>query len=844
MPWSDVSDALAVADLNAIESTLANYPHRTLFGAFRVSFDTLARESREAADRYLSLAVFPKSLPIPETAVVTLWSVDGLSEREAKRTIAKLAGRALIRLETSEERRNISIHDLLMDFVKFERPDNAAAHDDLLRAYRGRHPSWADVRADGYIFEHLAYHLRCAGRREELDVLLVDVNYLQAKLNATGIGALLSDFNEASPAGEVVRRALMLSIAALAKEPRQLPAHLIGRLPRGANELLDRLVQAAHEFAPVAALLPCCPCMVPADSSLRLLLSDAVPLGIDTSSHHLYALENSCVTVRDLNSGALLSKLILEVTSALVTRDCKALLTQHGDTTSWTVWSLPGGLRRATLQTGVSSRASVSDFGGHFLLTCDHDSKLSVWDLDSCRRIASFDSGVGDVSTNLAASSGAEYLVGASRKQLLLWRVEDECLLQWYPEQPTEIDHVAITPEATVALSSGADGLVRIYDLIVQQELGQLDPCGGSDPLVQVTENNRAVIGAPFVGLSVWNLETRTLLKRCSERGPDTLVISREGMMASTASSYERRLRLWDLEGTSDSRIGHGYVVRRVAIEPDGRFAVSSAYEELKLWDVQNGRDIVSNGRRADEFGGWRNIWLSRDAERVVVQHWNGDLIEWSRFEIGEPRALPFRGELVALSSDGEFLVLRVSPTEVGLFDRQSRAVSLVELDASEPLDYLHLAMSRRLDILYQFYNSGLVIATDMRSGLELARIRLASHERIWPWSAVASRDAVWWHTHEHVYKWDLQTDPEIVVKLGSYAAMAVSFDGRSLVYGTDSHTVRVRDNVRHLQDVGLTLDGRIAELAISDDGSTIVAGDDAGRVYFAAIKQEQTTSP
>jgi WD40 repeat protein len=414
-------------------------------------------------------------------------------------------------------------------------------------------------------------------------------------------------------------------------------------------------------------------------------------------------------------------------------------------------------------------------------------------------------------------------------------------VLRLCPEQPTDINHVAITEDATLALSTADDGLVRIWDVSSQAEMARLEPGGGRPVLVYVTEDGTAVTGAPFAGVSVWNMGTGTRLKTCSERSVESLVISRDGTMASTSTGYEGRLRVWQLDGAPDVRVGHDYSVKRVAVDPDGRFAVSTSDEELKLWDVHSGREIMSNGGKVGGFGGWRYVWLSRDATRIVAQHYDRNrVVEWCPFEFSGPRSLSVRGELVALSSDGGLVALRISPTEVGVFDRAGRSVSLMSVEPSEPVEYLHLAMCRNLDVLYQFYQSGLVIATGIQSETELARIQLAPRQRIFPWSAVASEDAVWWvDSSKDVYRWDVQSEPRLVAKSGmsSGHVIAVAGAGRSVVCGADDHTLKVWSEFGASQSLGLTLDGTIASLCISDDGTKLVAGDDSGHVYFVAVK-------
>jgi WD40 repeat protein len=576
--------------------------------------------------------------------------------------------------------------------------------------------------------------------------------------------------------------------------------------------------------------------MVRADSSLRLVLSDAAPLAINTESHRLYTLEQSSVAVRDMQSGALIETVISGVTGVLATSDCTAVLTQHGDDTSWVVWSLPGGTRRASIQTGRWTRISVCDFGGHFLLTCDRTGALNVWDLDSCDLIGSFDSGVGRVHSNLAASSGAQYLAAGVDRRLFIWNVGSGELVQEFPEQPTTIRHVAITPDATLALSSADDDVIRIWDLKEGREVARLPHGGGSGSLIHVTEQRRAVISTPFVGVSVWDLDTQTLQKTCSESSRETLVVSRDGAMASTSSRGEP-LRLWQLDGASDAKTGHDYSASRVAMDPGGRFAVSAAGEELKMWEVRTGHEIMSTGSPG-ALTAYRHLRVSHDGMRIVAQHYDGERVfEWYPFESDRARLLPVRGELVAMSGDGEVIALRVSPAEVDLIDRMSRTVLRLALESTQPVEHLHLAMSRHLDVLYQFYETGAVIASSMRSGRELARIQLT--DRISPWSAVASRDAVWWVGGGSVYCWNAEAEPRTLGGTTPWpmAPIAVSEDGRSIVYGADRNTIEISTDTGMSGGVGLTLDGEIAALAVSDDGSTIVAGDHSGGVYFIDVK-------
>src|SRR5208337_2697629 len=85
---------------------------------------------------------------------------------------------------------------------------------------------------DGYFFQHLPYHLSEAGLGDELRGLLIDCEWLEAKLKATDVVQLLADFDLASgdEAITLVRDALRLSAHHLTRDPTLLRGQLHGRL--------------------------------------------------------------------------------------------------------------------------------------------------------------------------------------------------------------------------------------------------------------------------------------------------------------------------------------------------------------------------------------------------------------------------------------------------------------------------------------------------------------------------------------------------------------------------------------------------------------------------------------
>ncbi|MCV3215458.1 hypothetical protein OGM63_18390 [Plectonema radiosum NIES-515] len=69
-------------------------------------------------------------------------------------------------------------------------------HTRLLNAYTQKYPNgWHSLENDGYIFQNLAHHLIQAGRTTELQQLLLDFRWLQAKLENSNINRHLLENN-------------------------------------------------------------------------------------------------------------------------------------------------------------------------------------------------------------------------------------------------------------------------------------------------------------------------------------------------------------------------------------------------------------------------------------------------------------------------------------------------------------------------------------------------------------------------------------------------------------------------------------------------------------------------
>ncbi len=178
---------------------------------------------------YVELAVFPEDTDIPLTTLSALWNLDNFQTEELAE---RLADRCL--LHWNPQYGTIRVHDVILEYLGTKVEDTAKLHDRLLN-------NWGNLYSlpDTYAWQYVARHLLKAGdeRVTELRALLLNLEWLQAKLNATDINALISDFDIISQDGTLymVQEALRLSSHVLASDKNQLVGQITARLAHAEN---------------------------------------------------------------------------------------------------------------------------------------------------------------------------------------------------------------------------------------------------------------------------------------------------------------------------------------------------------------------------------------------------------------------------------------------------------------------------------------------------------------------------------------------------------------------------------------------------------------------------------
>ena len=188
--WHDVLDRLDAVDPQRLRGHLPAYKLPDgLLGALQVSIESLPEKEKKA---FLDCAVFPENASIPEAALQKLWS-GYLAESEAAKVAQYLTESSLL----SRDKKRCRLHDLYHYFLRTSAENLPMLHRQLLGAYLRdcRYGDWSSGPNDGYFFQHLPYHLFKACD-DNLRTLLLNYNWIAAKLKATNIQAVIADYTD------------------------------------------------------------------------------------------------------------------------------------------------------------------------------------------------------------------------------------------------------------------------------------------------------------------------------------------------------------------------------------------------------------------------------------------------------------------------------------------------------------------------------------------------------------------------------------------------------------------------------------------------------------------------
>ena len=513
---------------------------------------------------------------------------------------------------------------------------------------------------------------------------------------------------------------------------------------------------------------------------------------------------------------------------------------ERGDPVIWDVdaWEV----RHVLLGNGPAHWAvSVSPDGWRGLTRSGHG--LALWDLRTGKRLRML-RGRGKDSVNAVSftADGRQALTGWDRGAVMLWDLESGRTTRQLGRHQGAVWAVAVSPEGRFAFTGADDDTIAIWDLT-----------GRSDPVFRFghTAIVRSIAALPD-GRHFWSASGDNTLKlwHRARRRPlfsvqahngyiRGLSLSADGVDVLTAAA-DGTARLWnrsEIEAARSWPKPHGGPVTFVGVFPEGKQVISSSWDGgVHVRDLVTGHlirawsgDSYSQFRSAAMTRDGKNVFLGGDQELFMLHAPDGDPVEIGGVEL--PRE-------VAMTSDGR----------LGICDGLGRCVTLWDLERGKRKRTLlrSVSVSRKHspnvysvalapDGRYAFASverEGLHI-WDLKKGGSKKTLRKDKQDRL----LMPAPDG------EHLVCVTGEGKVEIIripegrlakaFEAGPIVSMALSPSGKYFVTGTLRATVHVWDIRTGTCLATYGADSVITALALGRDLTSIVIGDDVGRLQM-----------
>jgi len=246
--WETLIDILQQAQSNEFPTT---HP-RTSMQAMQIQVDSLG----EHGEYYTILAVFANYTRIPQMTVVMLWHyLYHFPTEHAHNLLTQLTQKGLLQLETVANKKYLSLHRFQYDYLS-TCIEVDSLHIHLLTAYRRRcQHGWSNGPNDGYFFEYLCYHLFAAERYNELKSLLLDFDWMWAKLQVCPLHLLRKDYEILQDNDLIiVKNALRQAVPKAKHDREKLAVQLLKLLRVNSSPELDNLLNQLKELIPTGQL--------------------------------------------------------------------------------------------------------------------------------------------------------------------------------------------------------------------------------------------------------------------------------------------------------------------------------------------------------------------------------------------------------------------------------------------------------------------------------------------------------------------------------------------------------------------------------------------------------------
>jgi WD40 repeat protein len=821
-------------------------------------------------ERAVTIGLFPEDTLLPVDVLAALWGCDSFEAEED--VLEPLHNLRIISWDRSAG--VVSSHDVVRAALALQVNDVRSQHTKLLEA-------WGDpyqLRSD-YAWRYYSYHLRGTTRLDDLRRLLLDSAWIRAKLNATDIHSLLSDFDALeSLEGEIqlLRDALRLSAHVLTSNKSELSTQLLAHLPLTEKALRDGII-AGMEHARLSWFRPNGISLASAGSPLIRTLRAEPPALIASTAlgiHLLSLSPDSTLNVWNTGTGKCIRTLevkILDGCSFLLSPDQRRIVAISKDG-SYNVLDFETGQCIRTLTGNNGSTICYAAFGrdSEKLVSLSDDGILRVWELETVSCVQTLKSSSPQIMTvgftpdgtklltgqaDFAFTPDSERLITASyNHRLELWDLEIEQLINtvWFDADSfyDESDGQSIQVKDRWAVPVWDVQSFRTVsaDETVEPLMFLEGHTRRVNLLVLSTDAKKLITGSWDKTIRVWDLQSGECLRTLEGHSNriSALQMTPDQRHPRIAGSVDKTLKLWDLATGQcvTTFYGHGGSVDTIALASSGKQVVSASEDAtVKVWDLNKRSPDLQRNAHPTRVS---TLAVTPDGKKVISGSSWGDLKAWD-FESHEClytlQAHSDEINAIVVTPDSKTIVTGSSDKLLKVWDRESGEcrASLVGHDG----DIHAIAVSSDGKQIVSGSQDGTLrvwtlenaegISVLERHGLGVSSVSISSDNR---WIVSASKDGT-------LRIWDFNTGRCIATLKGhnDIAVAMLASGGRKIISRSTDNLVKIWDAetgscLNTLQTYGWPLPFEVMFTAPTSNHIVALSADSTAKVWNAESGQ------
>ncbi len=714
--------------------------------------------------------------------------------------------------------------------------------------------SWArrEVAADRaheseYLARHLGAHMTNEERRSAFPKLLFDFRWLDARLRAAGIDALLGDWAdlEATPELSALERALRHAAHVLGHEGSDwngadfLASQLLGRLQRRSESELVSLCERAEEHIRVRrGLRPLTPSLLASESLLRTLAGHThgvTALALLADGRLASGSEDGTIKLWNTSSGACEATLeghTLGVTALAALADGR--LASGSTDAKIKLWNANSGACLATLEGHVGEVTALAALADGRLASGSEEGTIRLLNTSSGACEATFEQHTDSVSA-LAVLADGRLASGSTDAKIKLWNANSGACEATLEGRTGKVTALAVLADGRLASGSGFH-TIQLWNTCSGACEATFEQHTDSVTALAALADGRLASGSGDGMIALWSASSGACEATLEEHsfGVTALAVLADGRLAS--GSADRTVKLWNSSsGACEEPVErHTDWVAALAVFADGRLASGSADRTIKLWNATSGaceatlEEHTSGVTALAVLADGRLAWGSRV---YTLKLWNASSGACDETLEGH------KGRITALAAlaNGRAATGSIDAT-IKLWNATSGACEATLEGHTDSVSALAVLADGRLasgsaDSLIKLWNtsSGACEATlDGHVGevteltvLADGRLVSGSEGTIQLWNATSGTCEATLEGHT-----------------GWVSALAVLADGR-LASGSVDKSIRIWEQSKGhwVSSVQFLTDATVSALAFLPRAATLAAGDESGRVHFLRIE-------